>query len=146
MQWIYIHRYSRASRDIVASKWPLSFFDSSPPTQTVKAISDLSRNQSLQAYFETRTGLGLGHGLGLEENPDSRKTRTRTRKKIGLVFNKTRTWLLKTRTRNRQNRIQNKDSVYENAKVFWKGLIIVNMINDDLFITIISMNKFLECY
>jgi hypothetical protein len=97
------------------------------------------------AYFETRTGLGLGPGLGLEENPDSRKTRTRTRKKSGLVFNKTRTWLLKTRTRNRQNRIQNKDSVYENAKVFWKGLIIVNMINDDLIITIISMNKFLEC-
>jgi hypothetical protein len=31
------------------------------------------------------------------------------------------------------------------AQVFWKGLIIVNMINDDLFITIISMNKFLEC-
>ena len=83
----------------------------------------------LQAYFETRTGLGLGPGLGLEENPDSRKTRTRTRKKSGLVFKK-------TRTRNRQNRIQNKDSVYENAKVFWKGLIISNMINDDLFISL----------
>ena len=38
--------------------------------------------------------------------------------------------------------------MYENAKVFWKGLIIVNMINDDLLITIIwyiSVNKFLEC-
>ena len=58
---------------------------------------------------------------------------------------------MKTRTRNRKNRIQNKDSVYENAKVFRKGLeyvIIVHMINDDHFITIIryiSLNKFLEC-
>jgi hypothetical protein len=52
------------------------------------------------------------------------------------VFKKTRTWLLKTRTRNRQNRIQNKDSVYENAKVFWKSLIISKMINDDLFISL----------
>jgi hypothetical protein len=75
----------------------------------------IKATQIPRAYFETRTGLGLGPGLGLEENPDSRKTRTRTRKNSGLVFNKTRTWLLKTRTRNRQNRIQNKDSVYENA-------------------------------
>jgi hypothetical protein len=84
----------------------------------------------IKAYFETPTGLGL------EENPDSRKTRTRTWKKSGLVFEKTRTWLSKTRTRNRKTRIQTKDSVYENGKVFCKGLIIVNMINDGLFISL----------
>ena len=81
---------------------------------------------------------------GILRNPDSDSKKIRTRKNPDSCLKKTRTWLLKTRTRNRKNRIQNKDSVYENAKVFWKGLIIVNMINDDLF-TIISINKFLEC-
>jgi hypothetical protein len=45
---------------------------------------------------------------------------TRTRQKPGLVFEKTRTWLLKTRTRNRKKQIRIKDSAHENEKVFAK--------------------------
>ena len=41
-------------------------------------------------------------GPGFDENPDSRNPWTR--KKFGLVFEKTRTRLLKTRTRNRKHR------------------------------------------
>jgi hypothetical protein len=48
----------------------------------------------IKAYFETRTELGLEPRLGLQENADSRKTQARTRTKSGLVFEKTRIWLL----------------------------------------------------
>jgi hypothetical protein len=67
---------------------------------------------------------------GLEKNPDPDS------KKSGLVFKKTRTWLLKTRTWNRKKRIQNKDYVYENAKVFRKDLIISNTKHDKRWATV----------
>jgi hypothetical protein len=94
---------------------------------SVNGVLDLDRYRLWSLYL-------VGHTSKPGPDTDSDSKKIRTREKSGLVFKKTRTWLLKTRTRNRQNRIQNKESVYENAKIFWKGLIISKMMNDDLLV------------
>jgi hypothetical protein len=79
------------------------------------------------AYFETWSR--RKSGLEKSPNPDSKKPDSSLRKPAGLTKENPGLEM-------RKKRIRNKDSVYENGKVFCKGLLIVNMINDDLFITI----------